>query len=55
MPHCLAGLIAVAAIMPEAMRSGKPRQTRNIGVFLSAKRNARFMRTWRHVLIGDHD
>jgi endonuclease YncB( thermonuclease family) len=29
----LAGLIAVAAIMPEAMRSGKPRQTRNISVF----------------------
>jgi hypothetical protein len=28
MPHCLAGFITVAAIMPEAMGGGKPRADR---------------------------
>jgi hypothetical protein len=46
--------IAVAAIMPEALRSGKPWQNPQYQRF-SAKRNARFMRTWRHAFIGDHD
>ena len=39
MPHCLAAFISVAAIMPQAMRSGKPRRNPLPSRF-SAKRNA---------------
>jgi hypothetical protein len=52
MPHCRAAFISVAAIMPQAMGSGKPWQATPNARF-SAKRNEWFMRTWSHALIYD--
>ena len=48
------GLISVPAIMPQALRSGKPRQSHANSRF-SAKRNERLPRIRCHAVVGDHD